>query len=110
MTNKQAVRYYFELTVSPGFDLEIPTGQKQKECQDEGIVIRRYAGDQGQVFVGVFDGHGVNGLLASKFTGETLPAVCVLHRSPVGRLYVLYVILPYVFGKHFPPECLPSPF
>jgi len=75
MTNKHAVRYYFELTVSPGFDLEIPTGQKQKECQDEGIVIRRYAGDQGQVFLGVFDGHGVNGLLASKFTGESLPAL-----------------------------------
>eukprot|EP00240_Pyramimonas_obovata_P006370 CAMPEP_0118933426 /NCGR_PEP_ID=MMETSP1169-20130426/11980_1 /TAXON_ID=36882 /ORGANISM="Pyramimonas obovata, Strain CCMP722" /LENGTH=316 /DNA_ID=CAMNT_0006876183 /DNA_START=278 /DNA_END=1228 /DNA_ORIENTATION=- len=73
------VRYYFELTVSPGFDLEIPTGQLQKECQDEGVIIRRFGENVEQVFLGVFDGHGVQGLKASRFTGERMPMLLAQH-------------------------------
>jgi hypothetical protein len=68
-------RWYFELTVSPGFDAEIPQGMPQKECQDEGVLVRNFAGDPELVFLGVFDGHGTNGLKASKFSGEHLPDV-----------------------------------
>lgn len=69
------VRWYFELTVSPGFDSEIPLGMPQKECQDEGTIIRNFAGDPNLVFLGVFDGHGSQGLKASRYTVVHLPEV-----------------------------------
>jgi len=68
-------RWYFELTVSPGFDAEIPIDMPQKECQDEGVLVRNFAGDPELVFLGVFDGHGTNGLKASKFSSQHLPDV-----------------------------------
>ena len=66
-----------ELTVSPGFDAEIPAGLPQKECQDEACIVRNFANDPNQVFLGVFDGHGTKGLLSSRFSVRELPQVSV---------------------------------
>jgi hypothetical protein len=82
-------RWYFELTVSPGFDAEIPSDMPQKECQDEGVLVRNFAGDPELVFLGVFDGHGTNGLKASKFSSQHLPDVRARHCRLFARLWSL---------------------
>jgi len=85
------VRWYFELTVSPGFDSEIPLGMPQKECQDEGTIIRNFAGDPNLVFLGVFDGHGSQGLKASRYTVVHLPERIANHPQLLNNPQLAYM-------------------
>ena len=62
--------YTFELTVSPGFDTTKPN--TAKECQDQGIVVRDFAGDQTCSFIGIFDGHGRDGRKCAMFAAQKM--------------------------------------
>jgi serine/threonine protein phosphatase PrpC len=50
--------------------------KRRKPNQDCFVVIENFCNRKDQVFVGVFDGHGVNGKLASHFCRKNLPKLC----------------------------------
>ncbi|KAK2078253.1 hypothetical protein QBZ16_004122 [Prototheca wickerhamii] len=47
----------------------------KSDCQDEVAVVRDFAGVPGQLFVGVFDGHGPFGRAAACFAARALPGL-----------------------------------
>lgn len=63
----------FEKTRTGYIPIGPETGYAAKSNQDAYSVVYSFCGISGQVFIGVFDGHGFNGQKVSKFIKKRLP-------------------------------------